>query len=131
MVAVAGIGRIFGLTDEVVRGDENDGALEIGICRRGSLGVPDRRPLAGGLHPGACQLADDDRKLRSLQVLTDILDQVDQVLFVIGHGVPRIDAIVPALVPDQAGELVPLAFVTWEVGLEVCKHRRMSASIFV
>lgn len=44
---------------------------------------------------------------------------MNQVLLVLRHGVLRIDAIVPALIPDEAGQLVALPLVRREVRLEI------------
>ena len=119
MMAVAGIRRIFGFADEIVRLDEEHVASELGTCRCRRLGLAQRGPLARGLHPRAGQLTDDDRQVRRVQFLAHVLDEVHQVGFVFRHGRLRLAAVVPSLIPYEAAEFVAAAVIAGEIGLQI------------
>src|SRR5262249_47457254 len=69
--------------------------------------------------PGAGQLPDHYRQLGRLQVLANVLDQVDEVGLVLGDSRLRMDAVVPAVIPDEAGQFMTTAVVIGEVSFEV------------
>ena len=79
-----------------MRLDEQDGPFELGSLGSFPLSVPQRCPFFGSLDPRAGQFADDDRQLRSVELFADIVNEVDQILFVLGNRMLRIDAVIPA-----------------------------------
>ena len=74
--------------------------------RCGGLGLAELGPFRWRLDPWAGEFADDDGELGRLQITANIVDEVHQVLLILGHGSLGVHAIVPALIPDEASEFV-------------------------
>ena len=123
MVPVSGIRRIFRRTHEVVRGHERHVSLEFRPRRCRSLRLAEPVPLTGRLHPRAGDFAHYHRKLRCIQVLPHVVDQVHQVRFVLRHGVLRVASVVPSLVPDEPRQLVSIGLRLREALLDAAERR--------
>src|SRR4051812_7657411 len=67
VVTVAGVWRVFRLADKFVRRDKEDIARELRPRGGGSLSFAEGGPCAGCLHPGSCQLANDNGQSMGVQ----------------------------------------------------------------
>ena len=118
-MAVARIRRVFRLPHESARRDEDDVILKLRIARHIGLRLAQGGPFLRGVEPRAREFADDDRKLRGAELFADISDQVREVLFVFRYGGLRFHAVVPALIPDEAGQFDLRPVVSREILLQV------------
>ena len=50
------------------------------------------------------------------------MDQVDEILLILRHGGPAVHAIVPALIPDEAGQFIAAAFQGGKFLIHVCER---------
>ena len=111
--------RILRLAHEITGRDEDDVILEFRALRDGGLRVAQGCPFLRGVDPWARQLADDDREFRHAKLLTHIVDQMDEVLFILRHGGLGIHTVVPALIPDEAGQLDRGTVVSRKIFLQI------------
>src|SRR6478672_8581793 len=111
-MSVTGIRRVFWLTDKVVCLDKQHRSLELGALSSFPLSHSQRPPFARRFYPGTGKLTDDARQVWNFEFLPDILDEVDQILLILRHGVFWIDSVVPAVIPDESRQFISLAVVT-------------------
>ena len=123
MMAMARIGRVLRLADEITGRHEHDVILEFRAFGDGGLGVSQSRPLLRCVDPGTRQLADDHGKLRRTELLADIANQVHQILLILGDSGLRIHAVVPTLIPDEASQLDRGTVIGRKILLQVRQSR--------
>ncbi len=97
-------GGVVGGSPERARGDESNVALKLGPGGGGGLGVHERQ--GAGVHllrPSLPGFRDGEREVWPSEIAAEIVNEGDKILLVIG-AVLVVHAVVPALVPGDAGE---------------------------
>jgi hypothetical protein len=92
------------------------------LFSRCSLRIPEACPLRRRIPPCPRNLTDNDWQFCNAKVPADILNQVHKIGLVFWNGCPRVNAIIPAVIPDKARKLEwPLH--TFESLLDVSDHQ--------
>ncbi len=113
VVVVLVLRRLVDLAPERPRIDGRHATGELGMTVRISdrhLRVEDAQELVGHRSAAEPDGADDDRQVRHVELSPDVLDQVDEMLLVLGDRLVGA-AVLVSLEPDEARDLVALALV--------------------
>ena len=117
-MAVACVGRFLGGSGKGGGGDESHGVVELWMGRGFGLGLANGEHVLARFWAAIAKFAYDHRQVRCVPGHTHVLDQIDQIVFVLLQAF-RVKHVVPALEPDKTGQFIGCALFIGKVTLKL------------